>query len=261
MTDTTILEPTLDARSHADRIGVAMPASDVPAAASPPAELLRRGLRLPELSQLDVVRHYTRLSQLNWSIDTHMYPLGSCTMKLNPKVNDAIAAMPGFAQAHPMQPAEDVQGALAVMHRLQRTLAEITGMAETSLAPLAGAQGELAGVLVIKAYLESMRGASAGEKRTTILVPDSAHGTNPATASMAGFDVVAVEAAARRRHGPRCAARRARRARRDGCRADDHTAEHARPLRPQHRPDRRDGVRTARRCTATARTSTPWSAR
>ena len=193
MTDTTILEPTLDARSHADRIGVAMPASDVPAAASPPAELLRRGLRLPELSQLDVVRHYTRLSQLNWSIDTHMYPLGSCTMKLNPKVNDAIAAMPGFAQAHPMQPAEDVQGALAVMHRLQRTLAEITGMAETSLAPLAGAQGELAGVLVIKAYLESMRGASAGEKRTTILVPDSAHGTNPATASMAGFDVVAVK--------------------------------------------------------------------
>jgi glycine dehydrogenase subunit 2 len=188
MTDTTILEPTLDARSHAGRIGVAMPASDVRAPSAPPAELLRRDLRLPELSQLDVVRHYTRLSQLNWSIDTHMYPLGSCTMKLNPKVNDAIAAMPGFAQAHPMQPAEDVQGALAVMYRLQRTLAEITGMAETSLAPLAGAQGELAGVLVIKAYLESI-----GEKRTTILVPDSAHGTNPATASMAGFDVVAVK--------------------------------------------------------------------
>ena len=193
MTDTSGLEPTLDARSHAGRIGVAMPASGVPVAAAPPAELLRRGLRLPELSQLDVVRHYTRLSQLNWSIDTHMYPLGSCTMKLNPKVNDAIAAMPGFAQAHPMQPGEDVQGALTVMYRLQRTLAEITGMAETSLAPLAGAQGELAGVLVIKAYLESMRGASAGEKRTTILVPDSAHGTNPATASMAGFAVVAVK--------------------------------------------------------------------
>jgi glycine dehydrogenase subunit 2 len=182
------LEPSLDARSHSGRIGVAMPESDVPGSAAPPAELLRRGLRLPELSQLDVVRHYTRLSQLNWSIDTHMYPLGSCTMKLNPKVNDAIAAMPGFAQAHPMQPAEDAQGALAVMYRLQRTLAEITGMAETSLAPLAGAQGELAGVLVIKAYLESI-----GEKRTTILVPDSAHGTNPATASMAGFNVVAVK--------------------------------------------------------------------
>ncbi len=152
------------------------------------AELLRDELRLPELSQLDVVRHFTRLSQLNWSIDTHMYPLGSCTMKLNPKVNDAIAAMPGFAEAHPMQPADDVQGALAVMYGLQRMLAEITGMADTSLAPLAGAQGELAGVLVIKAYLESI-----GEKRTTILVPDSAHGTNPATASMAGFDVVAVK--------------------------------------------------------------------
>jgi glycine dehydrogenase subunit 2 len=188
MTDNSILEPTLDARSHAGRTGVAMPSSDVPAAGGPPAELLRRDLRLPELSQLDVVRHYTRLSQLNWSIDTHMYPLGSCTMKLNPKVNDAIAAMPGFAQAHPMQPAEDVQGALTVMYRLQRILAEITGMEETSLAPLAGAQGELAGVLVIKAYLESI-----GEKRTTILVPDSAHGTNPATASMAGFDVVAVK--------------------------------------------------------------------
>ncbi|MBI5284019.1 MAG: aminomethyl-transferring glycine dehydrogenase subunit GcvPB [Chloroflexi bacterium] len=174
--------------SHAGRVGVTLPASDVPASESVPAELLRGELRLPELSQLDVVRHFTRLSQLNWSIDTHMYPLGSCTMKLNPKVDDAIAAMPGFAEAHPMQPAEDVQGALAVMYGLQRDLAEITGMAEASLAPLAGAQGELAGVLVIKAYLESI-----GEKRTTILVPDSAHGTNPATASMAGYDVVAVK--------------------------------------------------------------------
>ncbi|HXK33597.1 MAG TPA: aminomethyl-transferring glycine dehydrogenase subunit GcvPB, partial [Dehalococcoidia bacterium] len=152
-----------------------------------PRELLRDGLPLPELSQLDVVRHYTRLSQLNWSIDTHMYPLGSCTMKLNPKVDDAIAAMPGFAEAHPMQPAADAQGALAVMYGLQRVLAEITGMDDASLAPLAGAQGELAGILVIKAYLES-----AGERRTTVVVPDSAHGTNPATAAMAGFDVVAV---------------------------------------------------------------------
>jgi glycine dehydrogenase subunit 2 len=183
------IEPTLMELSHAGRVGVALPASDVPAAGDAiPAELLRGDLRLPELSQLDVVRHYTRLSQLNWSIDTHMYPLGSCTMKLNPKVNDAIAAMPGFAEAHPMQPAEDVQGALAVMHGLQDALAEITGMAGASLAPLAGAQGELAGVLVIKAYLESR-----GERRTTIVVPDSAHGTNPATASMAGFDVVTVK--------------------------------------------------------------------
>jgi glycine dehydrogenase subunit 2 len=181
-------EPHLMELSRAGRIGVALPASDVPPAERVPSELLRRELRLPELSQLDVVRHFTRLSQLNWSVDTQMYPLGSCTMKLNPKVNDAIAALPGFAEAHPMQPAEEVQGVLAVMHRLQLDLAEITGMDETSLAPLAGAQGELSGILTIKAYLESI-----GERRQTVLVPDSAHGTNPATASMAGFEVVAVK--------------------------------------------------------------------
>lgn len=181
------LEPALDALSRPGRFAVALPASDVPSAEMPPPELLRDSLPLPELSQLDVVRHYTRLSQLNWSIDTHMYPLGSCTMKLNPKVDDAIAAMPGFAETHPLQPADGAQGALAVMYGLQRVLAAITGMDETSLAPLAGAQGELAGILVIKAYLESI-----GERRTTVLVPDSAHGTNPATAAMAGFDVVAV---------------------------------------------------------------------
>ncbi len=181
-------EPHLMELSRPGRTGVALPASDVPAAEPVPAELLRRDLRLPELSQLDVVRHFTRLSQLNWSVDTHMYPLGSCTMKLNPKVNDAIAAMPGFAETHPMQPVADVQGALAVMHRLQLDLAEVTGMDDVSLAPLAGAQGELSGILTIKAYLES-----TGEHRTTVLVPDSAHGTNPATASMAGFDVVAVK--------------------------------------------------------------------
>jgi glycine dehydrogenase subunit 2 len=181
-------EPTLLELSHPGRIGVRMPARERMIDHEPPPELLRDNLPLPELSQLDVVRHYTRLSQLNMSIDTHMYPLGSCTMKLNPKVNDAIAAMPGFAEAHPMQPHGDVQGALAVMYGLQRMLAEITGMDDASLAPLAGAQGELAGVLVIKAYLESI-----GERRTTIVVPDSAHGTNPATASMAGFNVVAVK--------------------------------------------------------------------
>jgi glycine dehydrogenase subunit 2 len=182
-------EPLAIALSKPGRIGVALPPSDVPASSDAvPPELLRDELRLPELSQLDVVRHFTRLSQLNWSIDTHMYPLGSCTMKLNPKVNDAVAAMPGFAEAHPMQPAEDAQGALEVMHGLQAMLAEITGMADASLAPMAGAQGELAGILVIKAYLDAL-----GNHRPRILVPDSAHGTNPATASMAGFDVVAVK--------------------------------------------------------------------
>src|SRR3954453_6241682 len=126
--------------SHRGRQAVAIPLSDVPEADALPTQLLRDDLRLPELSQLDVVRHFTRLSQLNWSIDTHMYPLGSCTMKLNPKVNDAIAAMPGFAELHPMQPAEETQGALHVMYELQRMLAEISGMADASLAPMAGAQ-------------------------------------------------------------------------------------------------------------------------
>ena len=185
----TSLEPNAMQLSRAGRTAVALPASDVPAPAEAvPRELLRDELRLPELSQLDVVRHFTRLSQLNWSIDTHHYPLGSCTMKLNPKVNDAVAAMPGFAEAHPMQPVEDAQGALEVMHGLQEMLAEITGMAGGSLAPMAGAQGELAGILVIKAYLDAM-----GNHRPRILVPDSAHGTNPATAAMGGFEVVAVQ--------------------------------------------------------------------
>jgi glycine dehydrogenase subunit 2 len=182
-----VLEPTGHDLSRPGRIAVTLPPSDVPAQEQPPRELLRADLPLPELSQLDVVRHFTRLSQLNWSIDTHHYPLGSCTMKLNPKVNDAAAALPGFSQAHPLQPAEDAQGALAVIHGLQRMLAEVTGMAGASVAPMAGAQGELAGIRVIKAWLQSR-----GEQRARVLVPDSAHGTNPATAAMAGFDVVSV---------------------------------------------------------------------
>jgi glycine dehydrogenase subunit 2 len=185
----TTLEPNARQLSRPGRLAITLPAPDVPESSEAiPADLRREALPLPELSQLDVVRHFTRLSQLNWSIDTHMYPLGSCTMKLNPKVNDAVAALPGFAQAHPMQPDADAQGVLAVMFELQQMLSEITGMAGTSLAPMAGAQGELAGVLVIKACLDRL-----GNHRTRVLVPDSAHGTNPATAAMAGFDVVAVK--------------------------------------------------------------------
>jgi len=185
-------EPTAVELSKPGRIGVELPPAGVPSPAdAPPPELLRDDLPLPELSQLDVVRHFTRLSQMNWSIDTHMYPLGSCTMKLNPKVNDAVAVMGGFANAHPLQPHEDAQGAIEVMYGLQQMLAEIAGMADASLAPMAGAQGELAGILVIKAYLESI-----GNHRPRILVPDSAHGTNPATAAMAGFEVVAVKSRA-----------------------------------------------------------------
>ncbi|MFO7781779.1 MAG: aminomethyl-transferring glycine dehydrogenase subunit GcvPB [Spirochaetia bacterium] len=140
-------------------------------------------LPLPDVSELDLVRHYTRLSQANFSIDTNFYPLGSCTMKYNPKVNETAAAMPGFAGQHPQLPQALSQGSLELMYRLQGTLAEVSGYAGVSLQPAAGAQGELTGVLMIRAYHES-RGDTARKK---MLIPDSAHGTNPATVTMAGF--------------------------------------------------------------------------
>ncbi len=174
--------------SRPGRIGCTLPALDVPEASPPPAELLREELSLPELSQLEVVRYFTVLSQRNYSIDTGSYPLGSCSMKYNPKINEDVARLPGFAQLHPMQPAESTQGALGLMHGLQRILAELTGMDEVSLAPAAGAQGELAGILIARAYL----GANGGGGRRRVLVPDSAHGTNPATAAMAGFEVASI---------------------------------------------------------------------
>ncbi len=174
--------------SRPGRIGCTLPPLDVPEAPLPPAELVREELTLPELSQLDVVRYFTRLSQRNYSIDTGSYPLGSCSMKYNPKINEDVARLPGFAQLHPMQSRETSQGALALLFELQRMLAEITGMNDTALAPMAGAQGELAGILVARAYLH----ANGGGKRMRVLVPDSAHGTNPATAAMAGFDVQSI---------------------------------------------------------------------
>src|SRR3990172_5729765 len=174
--------------SRPERIGCALPPLDVPEAPLPPSELLRDELPLPELSQLDVVRYFTRLSQRNYSIDTGFYPLGSCSMKYNPKVHEDVARLPGFAGLHPLQGAETAQGALALMHGLQRLLAEITGMDDVSLAPAAGAQGELAGILIARAY----HCANGGQQRTRVLVPDSAHGTNPATAAMAGFQVESI---------------------------------------------------------------------
>ncbi|MCH7719177.1 MAG: aminomethyl-transferring glycine dehydrogenase subunit GcvPB, partial [Chloroflexi bacterium] len=134
--------------SRPGRIGCTLPPLDVPEAAPPPAELLREELGLPELSQLEVVRYFTRLSQRNYSIDTGFYPLGSCSMKYNPKVNEDVAGLAGFAQLHPMQPGRTTQGALALLSGLQRLLAEITGMDDASLAPAAGAHGELAGILI-----------------------------------------------------------------------------------------------------------------
>jgi glycine dehydrogenase subunit 2 len=155
--------------------------------ASPlPENLIRQDLPLPEMAEIDVVRYFTRLSQLNYGVDIGFYPLGSCTMKYNPKINEEIARLPGFAHLHPLQPIETTQGALAIMYQLQEWLKEIGGFAGVSLQPAAGAHGELTGVLIIRAYHRSRE----DYKRTKILIPDSAHGTNPATSAMSGMRVV-----------------------------------------------------------------------
>ena len=173
--------------SRPGRIGCVLPPLDVPEAPLPSSGLLRDDITLPELSQPDVVRYFTQLSQRNFSIDTGFYPLGSCSMKYNPRVNEVAARLPGLANVHPMQAQGTTQGALALMHGLQRLLAEITGLHEVSLAPDAGAHGELAGILIASAYHNSN-----GGPRCRVLVPDSAHGTNPATAAMAGFEVESI---------------------------------------------------------------------
>jgi glycine dehydrogenase subunit 2 len=150
-----------------------------------PKKLLRKEKpRLPEVDEPAVIRHYTNLSRKNRGIDTSFYPLGSCTMKHNPRANETAAAMPGFAGLHPLQPEANAQGALRVMHELQGFLAEVSGFPAVSLQPLAGAQGELTGILMVKKFFEDIGDTG----RTTVLVPTSAHGTNPATASMAGFE-------------------------------------------------------------------------
>jgi glycine dehydrogenase subunit 2 len=175
-------------RSKPGRKGVILPDLDVPRASPLPDRYLRRDLMLPEMSQNEIIRYFVGLSRLNYSIDTGFYPLGSCTMKYNPKINEDVARLPGFTFAHPNQAPETVQGVLAVLYELQSVLAEITGMDAVGLAPAAGAQGELSGILIIKEYL-----ADRGEThRRKVLVPDSAHGTNPATAAMAGYEVVSV---------------------------------------------------------------------
>ena len=175
-------------RSVPGRVGAIVPPPDVPAQPLPDKALLREDLPLPEVSEPEVVQYFTALSQLNFSIDTQFYPLGSCTMKYNPKVNDEMAFLPGFAAIHPLQPAATAQGALELLYRLQEYLGEITGMAGVSLATLAGAHGELAGVLMLRAYHRE-RGDVG---RVKMAIPDSAHGTNPASAAMAGFEVVTL---------------------------------------------------------------------
>ncbi len=155
-----------------------------------PSHLIRKiEADLPEVSEIDVVRHFTHLSSKNFGVDTGFYPLGSCTMKYNPKLNENTARLPGFSWLHPYQPVETVQGALQLMYLLQISLAEILGMGKVTLQPAAGAHGELAGIKIIKAYHDS-RGDT---KRNKIIIPDAAHGTNPATATMAGYQAVEIK--------------------------------------------------------------------
>lgn len=154
-----------------------------------PQELLRKEpIGLPQLSELDVLRHYKNLSDRNFCIEKGFYPLGSCTMKYNPKVNELLASLEGFANLHPMQSDEDSQGALELMYNLQEKLKYITGMDAMTLQPAAGAHGELTGMMIVKKYFEVK-----GEHRTKVIIPDSAHGTNPASAKMCGFDIVEVK--------------------------------------------------------------------
>ncbi len=185
------VEPTVFELSSPGRTGFSLPACDVPE--RPLNELipasLQRGVpaALPELSELQVVRHFTRLSQLNYSIDGGFYPLGSCTMKYNPKLHEKVAAEPRWANIHPHQPDATTQGTLAMLYHLQEFLCEVGGMDAFTLQPAAGAHGEHTGLMIIRAYHESR-----GEHRTEVLVPDSAHGTNPASAAAAGYKVVQV---------------------------------------------------------------------
>lgn len=187
-------EPLINELSRPGRVGMLVPSDPKvrarftdPASLVPPS-LRRDTLNLPELSELQVLRHFNRLSQMNFSVELGMYPLGSCTMKYNPKVSESIASSDSMKNAHPLQPEGTVQGLLSILYELERALSEVTGMSRFSLSTAAGAQGELAGVLMIRKYL-----ADRGEwSRDEILVPDSAHGTNPASAAMAGFKVVKV---------------------------------------------------------------------
>ncbi len=181
-------EPTLFQLSSPGRTGVTFPQSDVPAFDLPDPSLLRDDLPLPELAEVDVVRHYMALSKYNYSVDGGFYPLGSCTMKYNPKINEDTCRLPGFLFTHPLQPIETVQGNLLLMYQMQNWLKEISGFAAVTLQPAAGAHGEFTGVLMMRAYHQ----ARGDHKRTKMLIPDSAHGTNPASAGMLGFQVITI---------------------------------------------------------------------
>jgi glycine dehydrogenase subunit 2 len=184
-------------RSQEGRIGYSLPPLDVDE--TPLDELIPAELRrdddlqgVPEVSEVDVVRHFTRISTWNYSIDLGMYPLGSCTMKYNSRLNEKVARIAGFANLHPLASEVDSQGALEVIYELQDYLSEITGLAGVSLQPAAGAHGEMTGVMMIRAFIDARDGREESAKRRTMLIPDSAHGTNPASAMLAGFTVKAI---------------------------------------------------------------------
>ncbi len=185
-------EPLIFERGGRGRKGYSLPRLDVQRANPEkiwPGKLIRKDLEgLPEMSEVEIVRHFTRLSQWNYGVDSGFYPLGSCTMKYSPKVNEDLARLPGFAGAHPYQPEEISQGALQLMYDLERFLCEISGMERVTLQPSAGAQGELTGMLMIRAYL-----SDRGNPRRKVLVPDTAHGTNPASSSLCGYQVIQVK--------------------------------------------------------------------
>ena len=180
-------EPLLWERGKKGRNGMSIPESDVPAS-SINENLCGEGPDFPDLSEVEVVRHYTRLSQWNFGIDTGMYPLGSCTMKYNPKINEKHAGAAEITAAHPMLDDEYCQGTLRIIYELQNYLAEITGLDVVSVQPAAGAHGELAGMLIFEAYHRSK-----GKKRTKILMPDTAHGTNPASAALCGYKPIPIK--------------------------------------------------------------------
>ena len=180
--------PLLFESGSPGRSGFFWPSESVGRPASIPAALLREDIPgFPEMGELEIIRHFTRISQRNFGIESQFYPLGSCTMKYNPKINEVVARFPGFALAHPMAPVALLQGAMELLYQLERMLAEIGGMDHVSLQPAAGAQGELTGLMLIRAYL-----TAKGKPRKKIVVPDTAHGTNPASSTLCGYEVVQI---------------------------------------------------------------------
>ena len=186
----TRLEKSIFEIGSPGRRGYSLPPLDVPAAnVSDLGPAVRSEVAgFPEVSEVDVVRHFVRLSRLNYAVDMGLYPLGSCTMKYNPKINEEMARIDGFARIHPMQPEQSIQGALALMHELDILLRSVTGMHRFTLQPAAGAQGEMVGIMMARAHLEQR-----GDPRSIVLIPDSAHGTNPASAHLAGYRVEEIE--------------------------------------------------------------------